>query len=215
MKTRVLIADDHEIVRQGLVHLLEAAPHLEVIAQCATGRQAVTQALDLKPDIAILDISMPELNGLEAARQIRQKSPKTEILILTVHETEELAREVLAAGAKGYLLKSDAASDLLTALDSLRQRRPFFTSKVAQMVLGSFLEGRQARPRSEARTLSSREREIIQLLAEGCSNKEVATRLGISVKTAETHRANIMRKLDLHSISDLVRYAIRNNLAQP
>jgi len=215
MKTRVLIADDHEIVRQGLVHLLEAAPHLEVIAQCATGRQAVTQALDLKPDIAILDISMPELNGLEAARQIRQKSPKTEILILTVHETEELAREVLAAGAKGYLLKSDAASELLTALDSLRQRRPFFTSKVAQMVLGSFLEGRQARPRSEARTLSSREREIIQLLAEGCSNKEVATWLGISVKTAETHRANIMRKLDLHSISDLVRYAIRNNLAQP
>jgi DNA-binding NarL/FixJ family response regulator len=158
---------------------------------------------------------MPELNGLEAARQIRQKSPKTEILILTVHETEELAREVLAAGAKGYLLKSDAASDLLVALDSLRQRRPFFTSRVAQMVLGSFLEGRQARPRSEARTLSSREREIIQLLAEGCSNKEVATRLGISVKTAETHRANIMRKLDLHSISDLVRYAIRNNLAQP
>ena len=215
MKTRVLIADDHEIVRQGLVHLLEAAPHLEVIAQCATGRQAVTQALDLKPDIAILDISMPELNGLEAARQIRQKSPKTEILILTVHETEELAREVLAAGAKGYLLKSDAASDLLAALDSLRQRRPFFTSKVAQMVLGSFLEGRQARPRSEARTLSSREREIIQLLAEGCSNKEVATRLGISVKTAETHRANIMHKLNMHSLSDLVRYAIRNRIIEP
>ncbi|MFQ5927245.1 MAG: response regulator [Terriglobia bacterium] len=215
MKTRILIADDHEIVREGLVRILESIRDVEVVAQCATGREAVTRALALKPDIAILDITMPELNGLEATRQILLKSPKTEILILTVHESEQLAQDVLETGAKGYLLKSDATADLLTALALLRQHRPFFTSRVARLVLENFRQAPRQAARPQGRPLTPREREILQLLAEGYTNKEVASRLNISVKTAETHRANIMRKLDLHSLSELVRYAIRNNLIQP
>lgn len=215
MKTRVLIADDHEIVLQGLVRMLEQARDLEVVAHCISGREAVTRAQELQPDIAILDISMPELNGLDATRQILQKSPKTEILILTVHESEQLARDVLGVGAKGYLLKSDAAGELLTAVEALRRHKPYFTSRIAKMVLQDFLQA-PARPlHLQGRPLTPREREIVQLLAEGCSNKEAADRLGISVKTAETHRANVMRKLDLHSLPDLVRYAIRNKLVQP
>lgn len=215
MKTRVLIADDHEVVRQGLLRILAGVADMEVVAECTTGREAVARAAELNPDIAIIDIGMPELNGLEATRQILQRHPRTEVLILTIHENEQLVQEVLAAGAKGYLLKSDASKDLLGAIAALRQHKPFFTSRVAQMVLQELVRGLRVVPRLGGRQLSCREREVVQLLAEGCSNKEVAARLGISVKTAETHRANIMRKLDLHSLSELVRYAIRNKLIQP
>ncbi len=215
MKTRVLIADDHEVVRQGLLRILEGAADIEVVAECTTGREAMARAAELEPDIAIIDIGMPELNGLEATRQILQSHPRTEVLILTIHESEQLVQDVLAAGAKGYLLKSDASKDLLAAIAALCQHKPFFTSRVAQMVLEEFVHRPRGVPRPEGRRLTRREREVVQLLAEGCSNKEVAARLGISVKTAETHRANIMRKLDLHSLSELVRYAIRNKLIQP
>jgi DNA-binding NarL/FixJ family response regulator len=211
---RILLADDHEIVRKGLRTVLEQRPEWEVCGEAATGRDAVKQAVELKPDVVVLDISMPELNGLEAARQILKEVPKTEVLILTVHESETLVREVLDAGARGYLLKSDASKHLLSAIDSLLLRKPFLTSKVSEIVLEGYLNGYEPLKGEPRRRLTAREREIVQLLAEGKSNKEVATILNISVKTAETHRTNIMRKLDLHSISELVRYAVRNKIIE-
>lgn len=214
---RILVADDHPVVRQGLRSILEAQPGWEVSAEATTGREAVQKAKQLKPDVVVLDISMPELNGLDAARQILKVAPRTEVLILTMHESEELVREVLDAGARGYVLKSDAGRDLVAAVEALRQHKPYFTSRVSELVLEGYLKGgpRVEQAGATRSRLTPREREIVQLLAEGKSNKEVAVVLGISVKTAETHRTNIMRKLDLHSLSDLVRYAIRNKIVQP
>jgi DNA-binding NarL/FixJ family response regulator len=210
---RILLADDHEIVRRGLKDLLEAQPGWNVVDEAATGREAVKKAERLKPDIVILDISMPVLNGLEATHQIRHSLPRTQILILTVNDSEQMARSVLEAGAQGYLLKSDAGRDLVAAVDSLRQHRPYFTSKVAAMVLQGYL--RASKQGASSGPLTSQERTIVQLLAEGKSNKEVAVELGISVKTVETHRSKIMRKLDLHRTSDLVHYAVRNAIIVP
>ena len=214
---RILIADDHDLVRQGLRTLVESQSNWEVVGEAITGRQAVEMAKKLRPDVVVLDIAMPELNGLEATRRILEEAPRTEVLILTMHESEQLVREVLSAGARGYVLKSDASRDLVAALESVSEHKPFFTSKVARIVLEGFLKG-GARPEEAATApgaLTTREREIVQLLAEGKSSKEVAAALAISVKTVETHRANIMRKLELHSISDLVRYAIRNKIIEP
>jgi DNA-binding NarL/FixJ family response regulator len=213
---RIVIADDHEIVRRGLRSLLEAQPGWQVVAEAVTGREAVERIAQLKPDVVVMDISMPEMNGLEATRQVLKSRPKTEILVLTMHESEQVVREVLEAGARGYVLKSDAGRSLVAAVDSLRQHRPFFTSRVSEMVLKGYLHGRSEAAQDSPRTrLTARERQIVQLLAEGKSNKEIGGALGISVKTAEAHRSNIMRKLDLHSISDLVRYAIRNKMVNP
>ncbi|HTR48924.1 MAG TPA: response regulator transcription factor [Verrucomicrobiae bacterium] len=206
MAVRILLADDHSLVRRGLKDLLESKKGWEVCAEAADGREAVEQAKVHKPDVAILDIGMPHLNGVEATRQIRAASPGTEILILSAHGSEKLAREILQAGGRGYLVKEDADQELLTAVDVVRQRQPYFTSK---RLAWSKPEGNGHEPR---RPLTPREREIVQLLAEGKGNKEVAAMLGISVKTAETHRANIMLKLDLHSITELVHYAIRNEM---
>jgi DNA-binding NarL/FixJ family response regulator len=215
--TRILLADDHEVVRHGLRVLLEAHPGWEVVGEAGNGREAVDKVRQTKPDVVVLDITMPELNGLEATRQILKAAPQTEVLILTMHESEQVAREVLAAGARGYLLKSDAAHDLVDAVDALRQHRPFFTSRVSQMLLEGYLHGptlSETAP-TKRELLTPREREIVQLLAEGKSNKEVAGALGISPKTIETHRANIMRKLNLHSVSELVRFAVRNRMVEP
>lgn len=216
-KLRILLADDHEVVRQGLRAILSQRFDLEVCGEASTGREAVDQALQLRPNIAVLDFGMPELNGLEATRQIKQALPKTEVLLLTMHDAEQLVREVLAAGAKGFVLKNDAGRMLLSAIDALRNGQPFFSSQVSEVVLSGFLSPQAAAEdlASGKARLTSREREIVQLIAEGKSTKEVADRLGISVKTAETHRANIMRKLNLSSLADLVRYAIRNQIAQP
>jgi DNA-binding NarL/FixJ family response regulator len=215
-RVRILIADDHEIVRRGLRALLESQPGWEVAGEAITGRQAVEATKRLLPDLVIMDITMPEMNGLEATRQIRRAVPKTEILILSVHDSEQLVREVLEAGARGYVLKSDAGRDLITAVETLCQHKPFFTAKVSEIMLDGFLKGGVNDPgRVAPSTLTTREREIIQLLAEGKSNKEIAELLDISVKTVETHRSHIMEKLNLHSISDLVRYAVRNELIQP
>ena len=211
---KVLIADDHEIVRRGLRSLLEAEHDCEVVGEAADGREAVQMAADLKPDVVILDIGMPALNGLEATRQILKARPETKILILTMHEADAVIRDVLDAGASGYLLKTDAGRDLAAAVEALRGNKTFFTSRVSQMILAGFLNG-DARPSDSAAgaiRLTPRQREIVQLLAEGKSSKEVAAVLNLSVKTAETHRANIMRKLDCHSVSEVVRYAIRNNI---
>jgi len=211
---RILIADDHELLRRGLVAELSQVPGWIVVAEVANGRAAVASAAELKPDLVVLDLTMPELNGLEAARQILTADASMRILILTAHESEQLVREVLSVGARGYVLKSDAGRILVVALQALLAGGSFFTSSVARMVMDGYLRN-DASEASTTQTLSSREREIVQLLAEGNSNKDVARALNISVKTAETHRSNIMRKLCLGSLPELVRYAIRNNIIEP
>jgi DNA-binding NarL/FixJ family response regulator len=222
-RVRILVADDHEIVRRGLKALLEAQPEWEVVAEAVTGREAVEKAKQTTPEVAILDVGMPDLNGLEATRQVLKALPSTEVLILTMHESEQIVREVLDAGARGYVLKSDAGKDLVAAVEALCQHRTFFSSKVSDMLLNSYLRHADRAPDSNLAVatesprsrLTAREREIVQLLAEGKSNKEVAAALNISIKTAETHRTNIMNKLDLRSITELVRYAVRNNMVEP
>ena len=216
-KTKILIADDHEIVRRGLRALIESQPNWEVVGEAVTGREAVELAKQFTPQVAVLDVSMPEMNGLEATRQILKALPQTEVLILTMHDSEQVVREVLDSGARGYVLKSDAGRDLISAVEALRQRRPFFSSRVSEMLLQNY-RGRQQRPGTgdaPRSRLTAREREIVQLLAEGKTNKDVAASLNISIKTAETHRTNIMNKLDLHSVTELVRYAVRNNMVEP
>jgi DNA-binding NarL/FixJ family response regulator len=210
---RILIADDHELIRRGLAGQLAHTPGWTVVAEASTGREAVEQALRLKPDLIVLDLTMPELNGLSAARRILAADPAARILILTMHESQQLVREVLAAGAQGYVLKSDAGRTLVAALEALLEGRPFFTSKVARFVLDGYLRAPPAASAGLA-TLSARELEVAQLLAEGKSNKDVAKALGISVKTAETHRGNIMRKTGSASLADLVRYAVRNGIIE-
>lgn len=211
---RILVADDHEVVRKGLVSLLQQQPDWQVCGEAGDGREAVEKAAQLKPDVVILDIGMPSLNGLEAARQILKTNPSARVLILTLHDSDQVVRDVLNAGARGFLLKSDAARDLVAAIEALRRDKTYFTSKVAAMVLDGYLKGGvgPTPPTPGRNRLTPREREIVQLLAEGKSTKEVAVALGLSVKTAETHRSNIMRKLQLHSVSDLVLYAVRNNI---
>ena len=214
---RILLADDHELVRRGLRALLEAEDGWEVVGEAVTGREAVEKVKKLKPDVVVMDIGMPSLNGLEATRQIRKAVPQAEVLILTIHESDELVREILDTGARGYVLKSDSERDLAIAVRALSQHKPFFTSRVTELLLGGYLKGPPGTSEGASKRglLTAREREITQLLAEGKSSKEVAVALNISVKTAETHRAHIMRKLDLHSLIALVRYAIRNKIIEP
>jgi len=213
---RVLVADDHEIVRRGLCSLIEGQPGWKVAAEAADGREAVEKTRELKPDLTVMDISMPSMNGLEATRQIMKDRPESKVLVLTVHDSDPPIREVLDAGARGYVLKADAGRDLVAALEALRRNKTFFTAKVAQTVLDGYLrrDFEPAEVNTRKGRLTPRQREIVQLLAEGASSKEVAVALGISVKTAETHRANIMRRLDCHSVSELVRYAIRNHIIE-
>lgn len=209
-KLRIIIADDHGMVRQGIKALLEARKEWLVCGEATTGRQAIALASQVKPDIAILDITMPELNGLDTTRQLQAKSPRTRVLILTMHESETLASEVLEAGARGYLLKNDAPELLPRAIEALEAGRVFFTSTVSDLLVSGFTGTRPSRSR-----LTPREREIVQLLAEGKTNKETSERLGISLTTVETHRKHIQTKLKIRSLADLVRYAIRNQLIQP
>lgn len=211
---RILIADDHELFRRGVAAELTQVPGWVVAAEATNGRDAVTLAAALKPDIVVLDLTMPELNGLDAARQIVLADPAARVLILTAHESEQLVREVLSAGAQGYVLKSDAGRTLIAALQALLEGGSFFTSNVARMVLDGYLRSESGET-AAAQALSAREREIVQLLAEGNSNKDIARALNISVKTAETHRSNVMRKMDFASLAELVRYAIRNNIIEP
>jgi DNA-binding NarL/FixJ family response regulator len=210
---RILLVDDHAVVRRGVRSLLESQEGWVVCGEATNGRDAVEQTRRLRPDVVVMDLSLPELNGLDATRQILKDAPGTEVLVLTMHHSEELARDVLQAGARGYVLKSDADENLITAVDSLRQHKPFLTSTVTEFVLGDYVRRGEDAPEDFA--LTAREREVIQLVAEGRSNKEAAATLSVSVKTIEAHRANIMRKLHLHSVSDLVRYAIRNKIVQP
>jgi len=214
-KTRIVIADDHEVVRKGLRAILEGHPGWEVCGEAADGRSAVEKSEELHPDIVVVDIGMPQLNGLEATRQILKNQPEIKVLVLSVYESEQLVEEVLDAGARGYVLKSDASRDLVRAIEELQRNHTFFTSRVGQLVLETYLGKRaHGKMKGGSSPLTPREREVVQLLAEGKSSKEVAVALNLSVKTAETHRANIMRKLDVHSISELVLYAVKNNIVQ-
>jgi DNA-binding NarL/FixJ family response regulator len=209
---RILVADDHDVIKRGLRALLESKPHWTVVAQASNGREAVKQAEMHKPDVAVLDISMPELSGLEAARRIRKVTPETEILFLTVHNSAHMVQEALDAGGRGYVLKSDVGSDLLVAVETVLKHKAFISRGVSGVSYST--KSKESRKLFDV-CLTSREREVLQILAEGKSTKEVATLLNIAVKTAETHRTNIMRKLDLHSVSELVLYAIRNQVVEP
>lgn len=217
MKLRILLADDHEIVRRGLCSLLQKHEGWEICGEAIDGRDAVEKASQLKPDVVIVDIGMPNLNGLDATRRLLQHDPDSKVIVLTVTDADQVIREALDAGARGFVLKSDAARDLVSAVEALQSRHMFFTPRVNDLVLAGFLEKGHAASRNEPPhlpTLTPREREITQLLAEGRSSKEAASALNLSTKTVETHRSNIMRKLSLHSIRDLVVYAIKNKIIQ-
>jgi DNA-binding NarL/FixJ family response regulator len=207
---RILIADDHAVVRSGLRTILDAHPNLEVVAEAADGNEAVHKAIETTPDIAVIDYSLPLFNGIEVTRQIRAQLPKTEVLIFTMHDNETLIQDVMKVGARGYLLKSDAGRDLISAIEALAVHRPFFTTKVSETLLESYVTA----AKTIRSTLTNREVGIVQMIAEGHTNKHIARLLNISLKTVETHRASVMRKLNLSSSADLVRYAIRNNLVE-
>ena len=211
---RILIADDHEIVRHGIRTLLESRSGWQVCGEAQDGREAVELTKQRRPDLVLLDIGMPNLNGLDAARQITAMTPITSVLILTVHDSEQVVRDVLTVGARGFLLKSDAGRDLVSAVEALQKHGTFFTSEVAELVLEGYLNPHRPVQTFCRHRLTPREREVVQLLAEGKTSKEVAVALNLSVKTTETHRTNIMRKLDLHSVADLTLYAVRNGIVQ-
>jgi len=210
--TDILIADDHDVVRSGLRAILEAREGWQVIAEARDGKEAITKAVETKPDVAIIDYSLPVLNGIEATRQIKSRVPTAEVLIFTMHDSEVLVGELLEAGARAYLLKSDAGQYLVAAVESLSKHTPFFTGRLSEALLESYLANHRRRAGT---ALSPREGAIVKLIAEGNSNKEISEILGLSVKTIETHRASAMRKLNLNSTAALVRYAVRNRLVEP
>ena len=212
----ILIADDHELMRQGVRSLLESNPDFDVCGEARDGVEAVAQTAELRPDVVVLDVSMPNLNGLDAARQIRDRFPDTRILIFTINDTDEMVRRMLECGAHGYILKSDAAAHLNTAVEAVAQNDLYFSSGVSDYVMGSMMNSYENKGdmEPEKSPLTTREIEIVKLLAEGKSNKEIATLLFISVRTVETHRRTIHRKLRLNSVADLVRYAIRHRLVR-
>lgn len=210
----LLIADDHEVVRRGLRALIQEQRNWQLVAEAKDGKEAVAKANEFKPDVAILDIMMPVLNGLDAAKQIVKKSARTKILILTVHDSDQLIQSVVDVGARGYILKTDAGHDLIRAVNALLANKTFFTPKVAEMVLEGYLGKKPKAGGVGELRVTEREREVLQLLAEGKSSKEIAGALNLSVKTVETHRSNIMRKVQCHSVTELVRYAVRNHIVE-
>jgi DNA-binding NarL/FixJ family response regulator len=210
---RILIADDHEVVREGVRALIEHEPGWEVCGAATNGQEAVHTAKKVKPDVAVLDMAMPELDGLEALREIKRALPNTEVVIFSAHHSEEVIGQLFEAGAKSYIQKSDAGRYLVAAIKSIAEHKPFFTSEISQILFAKFLSGSAGKKQSgQKHTVTSRERDVVRLLAGGNSNKDVANCLGISIRTAETHRAALMRKLGLESLAALVRYAIRNNI---
>ncbi len=207
---RILLADDHDITRLGIREMLSGYEGLDVCGEASNGREAVKLAEELKPDIVLLDIDMPELSGIEATRQIKKLLPETEVLIYTMHDAEQLIRRALMAGARGFVLKSDIYNKLIEAIEALSRHKPFLNVQASETVLDSFVKS--ATESEEDAVLTDREREIVQLLAEGKSNKEIAATLGISIRTVETHRRAIMNKLKAGSFAELVHYAIRNKM---
>jgi DNA-binding NarL/FixJ family response regulator len=216
-RLRILVADDHELVRCGIRGLLRARPGWTVVGEAMNGREAVEKANRLKPDVVILDISMPDLDGLQATRRIREVVPTTKVVVLTMHDSDQMVRRVLHAGALGYVLKSDLATQLVKAVKYVSAGKQFLTPRISDIVLKGFLKiGNQVDKtgHSQARP-TLREIEVIRLLAEGKANKEIAVELGITIRTVETHRAKIMLKLGLHSLTELIHYAIRHKIFTP
>jgi DNA-binding NarL/FixJ family response regulator len=211
-KLRILVADDHDVVRRGLRALLEGQAGWEVCGEAATGREALDRLRRLKPDVMVLDLNLPELSGLDVAREVVRASPQTEVLILTMDESPQMMRDLLRAGVRGYVFKSDLGGDLLHAVEALARHQHFFTSKVAEMMYQDYVKSPVTT--NSAENLTNRQHEVIRLLALGNTNKEVASALGISVKTAEAHRKNIMSRLKLKAFSELVRYAVREGIIE-
>lgn len=209
--TRILIADDHHVVRSGLRMVLEAQPDFEVVGEAENGLDAVEVALHARPDVVILDYAMPVRNGVEATREIKTRLPRTEVLIFTMHDSEDVVEDILFAGARGYLLKADANDHLIAAVQALARHEAYISGKLSASLLDTLLERRK---RGKRDVLTLRERDVVQLIAEGNTNKAVSTKLGVSLKTIETHRASAMRKLGLHTTADLVRYAVRNRMVE-
>lgn len=208
---RILIADDHDVVRRGVRDVLESQPGWEVCAEAADGRQAVDLAMREKPDIAVLDVSLPMLNGIGVTRQLRQALPRTEVLLFTMHDDDETVSGGLAAGARGYILKSESDQQLINAVAALAAHRPYFSDCVSEILLDAALHDRR---KSRLESFTPRELEVAQLIAEGCGNKQIARNLGISVKTVESHRAAAMRKAGVRTATEFVRFAIKHNLIQ-
>jgi DNA-binding NarL/FixJ family response regulator len=208
---RILIVDDHVAVRDGLRVVLKSHPNFQVVADASDGKEAILKAIEEKPDVAVIDYSLPYLNGLDVTRQIRRNLPKTEVLVFTMHDQETLVSELLHAGVRGFVLKSDPARHLIEAIEALAAHKPFFSPRISQALLHSFAS---ARANNGGTVISSRERQVVKLIAEGHSNKATARMLDISLKTVETHRSAAMRKLELSSSAALVRYAIRNKLVE-
>ena len=209
--TRILIADDHDVVRAGLRAILQSQPSWEVVAEASDGKEAIDRALATRPDIAVLDYGLPTVNGIEATRQIRTRLASVEVLIFTMHDSDTLVRDVLEAGARGFLLKSDARRFLISAIESLAAHKPFFTGKVSEALLENFLS---KGPRPAEGALSARETSVVQLIAEGRPNRKIAEILSISLKTVEMHRASALKKLNADSTAALIRYAIKNKLVE-
>jgi DNA-binding NarL/FixJ family response regulator len=216
-RLRILVADDHELVRSGIRGLLRARPGWTVVGEAMNGREAVEKANRLKPDVVILDISMPDLDGLQSTRRILEVVPSTKVVVLTMHDSDQMVRRVLHAGALGYVLKSDLATQLVKAVKYVSAGKQFLTPRISDMVLKGFLKiGNQVEKTGHAQTRPTlREIEVIRLLAEGRANKEIAVELRISIRTVETHRAKIMLKLGLHSLTELIHYAIRHKIFTP
>jgi DNA-binding NarL/FixJ family response regulator len=211
---RVLVADDHALMRRGIRAIIASQPGIEVCCEASTGLEAMRQVRKEKPDLVLLDLTMPEMNGLEVTRAIREEFPETHVLVLTIHFSEELARQVFRAGALGYVLKSDPESDLMAAIDHVRHRKPFFTSQLAASMMQSFVQSDKGVVSDECLPLTPREIEVVQLLAEGNSNKAVADALSVSTRTVESHRNHIMHKMNFASFSELVKFAVRHNLVE-
>lgn len=211
-KIRIILADDHTILREGIRSLLEDEPDMVVIGEAEEGHTAVRLALQLDPDVVILDIAMPLLNGLEATRQIKHQKPDIKILILTMHENEEYIRQLLAAGAQGYILKDSAARELIGAIRSVHRGESVLSPAVTRLVIEDYLRWGDLQPEQTSDGLSGREREVLQLIAEGYTSKQIAEILSISIKTVQAHRTSLMQKLDLHDRGDLIKYAIQKKI---
>lgn len=213
-KLRIFLADDHALIREGLKLLVNAQPDMQVVGEADNGRAALQQARELQPDVVVLDVSMPELNGIQTTERLQQQCPAIKVLALTVHDEQGYLRQLLRAGASGYVLKQSALEELIQAIRAVAGGGLYLDPALTRKVVGGYIRRQTAKDKAQHRELSERETEVIQLLAWGYSNKEIAARLDISVRTVETHKANLMAKLDFHSRADIVRYALRQGWLQ-
>lgn len=208
----VLLAEDHTVVRKGLLHILENEPGITILGEAENGREAVQKAEALQPDIVLMDIGMPELNGLEATRQIRQRWPEIQVLILTMHASEEYVYQLLEAGAAGYVVKKAAPEELITAIRTVKEGQAYLSPEISSIVIERMRRSGPADATDSLNLLTDREREVLQLIAEGHTNQEIADKLVVAASTVAVHRSNLMRKLDLHNTADLVKYAIQKGI---